>query len=46
MEVKDYFILLFAFMFFGAWLGLRFNKKCLINQLSKHFLKVGVNNHD
>lgn len=27
MEVKDYFILLGAFMFFGAWLGLRFNKK-------------------
>lgn len=27
MELKDYFILLFAFMFFGAWLGLRFNKK-------------------
>lgn len=27
MEVRDYFILLGAFMFFGAWLGLRFNKK-------------------
>ena len=27
MEVKDYFILLAAFMLFGAWLGLRFNKK-------------------
>ncbi len=27
MELKDYFILLGAFMAFGAWLGLRFNKK-------------------
>jgi predicted lysophospholipase L1 biosynthesis ABC-type transport system permease subunit len=27
MELRDYLILLAAFMFFGAWLGLRFNKK-------------------
>ena len=27
MENKDYVILLAAFMLFGAWLGLRFNKK-------------------
>jgi len=27
METQDYFILLFLFMSFGAWLGLRFNKK-------------------
>ena len=27
MENKDYAILLAAFMLFGAWLGLRFNKK-------------------
>jgi putative ABC transport system permease protein len=27
MEIRDYFILLAAFMLFGAWLGLRFNKK-------------------
>lgn len=27
MEIKDYFILLSAFMLFGAWLGLRFNKR-------------------
>ena len=27
MELRDYIILLAAFMFFGAWLGLRFNKK-------------------
>jgi ABC-type antimicrobial peptide transport system permease subunit len=27
MENKDYIILLTAFMLFGAWLGLRFNKK-------------------
>jgi putative ABC transport system permease protein len=27
MQFQDYFILVFAFMTFGAWLGLRFNKK-------------------
>ena len=27
METQDYFILLILFMSFGAWLGLRFNKK-------------------
>ena len=27
MRLRDYIILLAAFMFFGAWLGLRFNKK-------------------
>ncbi|AUD65220.1 hypothetical protein BK011_05805 [Tenericutes bacterium MZ-XQ] len=27
MQVRDYMILLGAFMLFGAWLGLRFNKK-------------------
>jgi putative ABC transport system permease protein len=27
MRFQDYFILVFAFMTFGAWLGLRFNKK-------------------
>jgi ABC-type lipoprotein export system ATPase subunit len=27
MQFQDYFILVFAFMAFGAWLGLRFNKK-------------------
>ena len=27
MEIKDYAILLIAFMLFGAWLGLRFNKR-------------------
>ncbi len=27
MRFQDYFILVFAFMAFGAWLGLRFNKK-------------------
>lgn len=27
MEIQDYIILIFAFVFFGIWLGLRFNKK-------------------
>jgi len=27
MEIRDYVILLVAFMLLGAWLGLRFNKK-------------------
>ena len=27
MEIRDYFILIFAFVGFGVWLGLRFNKR-------------------
>ena len=27
MEIQDYIILMFAFVLFGLWLGLRFNKK-------------------
>ena len=27
MELRDYFYLLFIFVFFGGWLGLRFNKR-------------------